>query len=182
MNDSNLSRLAPWNWFKHENDRPQQGVSRSTSPSSFSRFHDEIDRLLNDTFKTFTVPSLFDEHKMDFWKNTDLIFRPKVDISESAESYMISVELPGVEQKDLKVSVQNDHLVIHGEKRSEETREAESYHTIERRYGHFQRVLNLPEDAKSNSISAEFKNGVLKITIGRDKSKTTSHQRNIPIS
>ncbi|RUO60842.1 heat-shock protein Hsp20 [Pseudidiomarina marina] len=181
MNDSNLSRLAPWNWFKHESDKPQQG-NRSSSLTPFSRFHDEMDRLLNDTFKTFTVPRLFDEHNADFWKNTDVIFRPKVDISESPEQYSISVELPGVEKKDLKLSVEGNYLTIQGEKRSEETRKNDNYHTIERRYGHFQRVLNLPDDVKADSVSATFKNGVLHISIGRDKSKSTSDQREIPIS
>lgn len=92
---------------------------------------------------------------------------PRIDVSETAKEVRITAELPGVEEKDVEVTLQGDTLVIRGEKRSEseekDEREGRHYHRIERSYGSFQRSFALPNDLAADKVTAEFKNGVLTV-------------------
>ena len=93
--------------------------------------------------------------------------KPSVDIKENKKNYKISVEVPGVEESDIKLELVDGSLVIRGEKRQENEDKDEHYHSVERSYGSFQRVLSLPEDVNEDDIDAKFKNGVLTITAPR---------------
>ena len=85
------------------------------------------------------------------------------------KQYVISLEVPGVSDKDLKVELQDDLLIIHGEKKLEHQEEKDGIYHMERSYGSFQRVLTLPADALSSGIKAMSKAGVLEITVPRQK-------------
>jgi HSP20 family protein len=90
---------------------------------------------------------------------------PRLDVSETDKEIEVSADLPGLDKKDIDISLENDILVIKGE-RKEEFRETDKHvHRMERRYGSFYRSLRLPVDVKSDAIEASFKNGVLKITL-----------------
>jgi HSP20 family protein len=90
---------------------------------------------------------------------------PKLDLSETKDAYMIKAEIPGVEQKDLSVSLQDQTLTIKGEKHKEKEEKDEKYHRIERSWGEFTRSIMLPGAAETEKVDATFKNGVLTITL-----------------
>jgi HSP20 family protein len=97
---------------------------------------------------------------------------PKVEVQENGRSYTISVELPGLDQKDVKVLVEDDMLTISGEKHVE--RSDEKTHYSERSYGGFTRAFTLPSDADRDGISANFAKGVLSLHIPKS---ANGHER-----
>jgi HSP20 family protein len=88
---------------------------------------------------------------------------PNVEVKENDKTYAVSVELPGLDEKDVKVTVDNDLLTISGEKKVERT--DEKTHFSERSYGSFTRSFSLPADADRNAVSAKFAKGVLTLEI-----------------
>src|SRR5512138_1827079 len=90
---------------------------------------------------------------------------PKLDLSETKDAYVIKAEIPGVEQKDLSVSLQNQILTIKGEKHQEKEEKDEQHHRIERSWGEFSRSIMLPGAAETEKVDATFKNGLLTITL-----------------
>jgi len=90
---------------------------------------------------------------------------PVVDIYEDENKLTIEAELPGLSQKNIDVKVENNTLIIKGEKKFEKEDKKDNYHRIERFYGTFQRSFLLPETVDSEKIKAEYKNGVLDISI-----------------
>ncbi len=90
---------------------------------------------------------------------------PAVDILEKDKEIIIKAEIPGVEKKDIDISVQKNTLVIKGEKKYEEERKEQNYHRVERCYGTFQRSFVLPEYVEAEKIKATFKDGVLTLTL-----------------
>jgi HSP20 family protein len=90
---------------------------------------------------------------------------PKVEVKENDKSYSVSVELPGLDEKDVKVQLDDDVLTISGEKKAEKT--DEKTHYSERSYGSFTRAFTLPDDADRDGISATFSKGVLTLEIAK---------------
>jgi len=91
------------------------------------------------------------------------------DVVENKKSYDITLELPGVEEKDIDVSVDAGILTIKGEKRSEETKDEQDYYMRERHFGSFQRSFQLPDDVNADKIAASHVNGVLTVKLPRKK-------------
>lgn len=90
---------------------------------------------------------------------------PKVEVKESDKAYTVTVELPGLDEKDVKVQVEDDVLTISGEKKVEQT--DEKMHYTERSYGSFTRAFTLPADADREGIAARFAKGVLVLEIAK---------------
>lgn len=90
---------------------------------------------------------------------------PSVDISETKKNFIGKAELPGLDAKDVKVSLSGDLLTIKGEKKREEEEKDEHHHYIERYSGSFQRSFQLPTSVKGDKVEATFEKGVLKVTI-----------------
>jgi len=90
---------------------------------------------------------------------------PKLDVSETKDAYMVKAEIPGVDQKDLSVSLQNQILTIKGEKHKDKEEKDEKYHRVERSWGEFTRAIALPGAADTEKVNATFKEGVLTITL-----------------
>jgi len=90
---------------------------------------------------------------------------PSVDISETKDNFVVKAELPGLEAKDVNVSISGDVLTIKGEKKTEEEEKDEHYHCVERYSGSFQRVFQLPSGVKTDMIEATFDKGVLRVTL-----------------
>jgi HSP20 family protein len=90
---------------------------------------------------------------------------PSVDISETKNSFVVKAELPGLEAKDINVSISGDMLTIKGEKKKEEEEKDEHHHYVERYYGSFQRTFQLPSTVKTEKIDATFDKGVLKVKL-----------------
>jgi HSP20 family protein len=90
---------------------------------------------------------------------------PKVDISESKDAVVVKAEIPGVEQKDINVSLQDQVLTIKGEKHHEKEEKDEKYHRIERSWGAFTRAFRMPAAVAGDKVTATFKDGTLTVTL-----------------
>jgi HSP20 family protein len=90
---------------------------------------------------------------------------PRVDVREDEKQLTIEAELPGLDEKDIKVSLQDGVLSISGEKSFEKKDERADYHVMERRYGSFRRALRIPDAVDENAINAKFDKGVLTVTL-----------------
>lgn len=90
---------------------------------------------------------------------------PTVDITETDSGFEIHAELPGVAQEDVKVSVTDNLLTIKAEKNQKQETENKSYHRVERKYGTFQRSFTLPRHVDTGNIKADYKDGILTLTI-----------------
>jgi HSP20 family protein len=132
--------------------KPTSQVDASPFPAPSGALQREINRL----FSSFDSgwPTL-----------TNFEFDPRTDVVEAEDSIKISAELPGLEQKDVKVELVDDLLTISGEKKSEKNEKTEKQHVVERTYGRFSRSLRLPEGVKTEDIAAQIQNGVLTVTV-----------------
>ena len=90
---------------------------------------------------------------------------PSVDLSETKDGFTVKAELPGLNAKDVDVSLSVNILTIKGERKKEEEKKDEHHHYVERSYGSFQRSFQLPVEVKSDKIEATFDKGILKITL-----------------
>jgi HSP20 family protein len=90
---------------------------------------------------------------------------PSMDVSETKDSLVCKVEVPGMEQKDIQISLQESLLTIKGEKKQEKEEKEEHYHRIERSYGAFTRSLRLPVAVDAGKVTATVKHGVLTVTL-----------------
>ncbi|PMR73857.1 Hsp20/alpha crystallin family protein [Billgrantia endophytica] len=175
----NLQKFTPWNWFKSERaDAP--APSSLTEPrrgeiTPLLGMHQELDRWMDNVMRQFGMPSL----ESRFGDMPGLL-RPQLDIAERESEYLISIEVPGVEEKDIKLALDDHRLVIEGEKRQESRTEEDHFSRVERSYGSFRRVLDLPADARAEEISASFANGVLTVQVPRS-AEAKPPRRDIPI-
>ncbi|MGB4467190.1 MAG: Hsp20/alpha crystallin family protein [Azovibrio sp.] len=185
--DLDLKKWAPWNWFKKEQEERQTASSAlpvqrtpatSGAVSPILQLHREMERLFDDTFRGFglSVPGL--SPLPSEWAG---MLKPALDIHETDKQYKITLEVPGVEEKDIQITVDDEVLLVRGEKRQEQEQDEGGFHRVERAYGSFQRALNLPEDADQDSIKAVFKNGVLTITMDKRAVSASKQGRLIPI-
>jgi len=92
-------------------------------------------------------------------------FSPSADAMSKDDYYEISIELPGVDEKDIDVSIQNGSLSVRGEKHAQHEENDNNYYFSERRYGAFERIFRLPEDVREDAIKATFRNGVLNLRL-----------------
>lgn len=103
-------------------------------------------------------------------KRTDS-FVPGIDISETGDQFLVSVELPGMKKEDIDVSLDNGQLTISGERKFEEKEDGKRYHRVETHYGTFSRSFQLPDNVDEESITATYENGLLNITIDKTEDK-----------
>jgi HSP20 family protein len=96
-------------------------------------------------------------------------FTPSVDVKENEKEVIIKAELPGVEEKDIDVTVTNDSVTIKGEKKEEKEDKNKNYYYMERSYGSFCRVIPLEAEIESGKAEARFKNGILDIKIPKNQ-------------
>jgi HSP20 family protein len=92
-------------------------------------------------------------------------FVPALDLSETAEGYLVEAALPGIKPEDVEVTVENNVLTIKGETRKETDDKQRNFHRVERRFGTFQRTIGLPTTVKADAIQASLTNGVLRLEI-----------------
>jgi HSP20 family protein len=166
-----LKKLAPWNWFKKEEEHqpvtlPVQRYGQPRHPSPIAHLHQEIDRMFDGFFRGFGLPSMGFGRELAPLAQSEWL-KPTLDLAANDKEYTISVELPGVEEKDVHLELAGDTLVIKGEKKQEREEKDKNYYRMERSYGSFQRVLSLPEDVEQDGIAAAYKHGILTITIPR---------------
>ncbi|MBI2560166.1 MAG: Hsp20/alpha crystallin family protein [Planctomycetes bacterium] len=118
---------------------------------SFTSLRDEMNQLFDDFFK-----------KRPFFETA---WSPELDVSETNDNVIVKAEVPGLDPKDIDISISGDTLTLKGEKKEEKHENDRYYHRIERRYGSFMRSVTLPESVDSEKVKAECKNGILEITL-----------------
>ena len=122
---------------------------------SFLSLVPEID-IFDRFFNSLELPTLFRGEEMVV---------PNFDISETEKEYVISGEIPGIDVKDLNVTLTDGIITIKGEKKKETEEKEETYHCIERHYGSFERSFRVPDKVKTDKLDANYKDGVLKLTL-----------------
>lgn len=130
---------------------------RSTVPNIFS----EMDDMVKKTWFDFPFHNLQED--------MDINWSPRIDVSETDNSLEIVADLPGMEKKDISVSLEDNLLIIKGEKKEEKESKDKHYHTIERRSGSFYRAIRLPLEVENKKIDATFKDGVLTLNLPKSK-------------
>ncbi len=145
-------------------------AGRSFIRHPLTSLQSEIDRVFGDFFPSFDLSK--------FRESADAgAIVPKIDFSETDSGYELAVEVPGVADKDLEVSVKNGVLKIKGEKKKETEEKTQEFIRKERTYGSYYRAMTLPEDADEPNITARYVDGVLRITMPKSpEAKTTSHK------
>src|SRR5579872_3293441 len=94
-------------------------------------------------------------------------FLPPVDILENEHDFVLKLEIPGVDQKDVQITLENNTLSVRGERKLEKEEKEESFRRVERRYGTFVRTFTLPNTIDPEHVNAEYANGILKITLAK---------------
>ena len=130
---------------------------------------DEVDRLFDDFCAGFAAP-MFRRRRLDAdpWRRFQGMFEgtfPNADVVEGEKDYRITAELPGMAEQDVEIALLGDVLTLKGEKKAEHAEKDRNRYVSERRFGSFQRSFALPDDADPEKIVAEFKNGVLAVTV-----------------
>jgi len=129
-------------------------TERGTDPFSYLR--SQINRVFDDFWgESRLAPQR--EMAADFW--------PQVDVTETGKEIKVSAEIPGVEPKDIDVSVEDGMLTIKGEKKYEREEKEKGQYRMERGYGSFERAIELPAEVDESKAKAEFKKGVLRLTL-----------------
>jgi HSP20 family protein len=136
---------------------PTARWSEDTDP--FLAMRREMNRLFDDVFGGFGLPTAFGPALRQ------MPVAPKIDVSETDNEIQVTAEMPGIDQNDVEVLLEDDRLIIRGEKKEEREDKDRNYHLRERVEGAFSRTLPLPFAPDPNQVKAEFKNGVMTITI-----------------
>lgn len=106
---------------------------------------------------------------------------PSVDISETDSAYLIKGEIPGVKKEDIKVTLERGMLTIQGERKQKKEEKGEKFYRCECSYGNFVRSFRIPEDADESAIKADFKDGMLNVSINKS-AKAKARAVNISVS
>jgi HSP20 family protein len=126
----------------------------ATFPSDIFTMQREMNKMFDNFFRGGDEPGLLNGNWM-----------PAVDVAEGDNDYVVKIELPGVNKDDVKITLESNILTIRGEKKAEKETKEKNYHRIERSYGSFQRSFTLPTSVKNDKIDAEYKDGILSITL-----------------
>jgi len=124
----------------------------------FERMRSEMDRLWNSFFERGTLRG----EEGGEWL-------PSLDIAETKNEIVVKAEVPGLEAKDIDISLSEGLLTIKGDKKQEREEKEENYHLVERSYGTFTRSIRIPNEVQSDKINASYKNGVLKIVLPKSE-------------
>ena len=160
-----MGDLIPWG---RQNSAPPS-VYREEERSPFLSLRRDIDRLFDDMFRG-AMPTLGMGHGTMAW--------PSIDVSESDCEIRISAEVPGMSEKDVELLVEDGVLVLRGENKSETEDKDRGY--SERFFGRFERRIALPSSVDDKAAKADFRNGVLTVTL--PKSEEAERGRRIPIN
>jgi HSP20 family protein len=120
----------------------------------FATLQDRINRVFRDSYSTSQDDSL-----------TTSSFAPAVDVYEDEHKVSLKIEVPGIDEKDIDVRVENNTLTVHGERKIEKEEKEENYRRVERQYGSFTRTFTLPQTVDTENVSATYDKGVLKIAL-----------------
>lgn len=150
-------------------DALNQGVFPNIGPfSMMRRLSEEMDRAFASTFGLSR-----DTGETGLWS-------PTIEVREREGNLEVAAELPGMKKDDVKVECTDDGLIIEGERRQEHVETQRGFHRSERSYGHFYRMIPLPQGAQTDKAKAEFKDGLLQVRVPILENKRQNRQ--IPIA
>lgn len=147
-------------------------VERSEWRHPFESFQREIDRVFNGFFDDFGG---FGSDFFGLGRGDS--FSPRIDVSQDKNGLNIAAELPGMDEKDIEVSLKDGLLLIKGEKTHDDKKEGKDYYHVERSYGSFQRSIRVPEEVDPDRIEASFKKGLLKIKLPKSEKEQEKARR-----
>lgn len=135
----------------------------------FDSIHQELNNFLRDTFLTHAIGNPLNIRKMATW-------RPLIEVRQNDKNYKIKVQLPGVKKEDISIELDNDFMTITAEineekEQKEESEKNERCHTSEFRYGKYQRTISFDAPVKTDDSRAEYRDGVLMITVPKQEIK-----------
>lgn len=161
----NVRDLVPWS----RGNRERNLAARSDFTSPVESLHREMNRLFDDVFRSFDGSRLWGGREA--W--------PSVDVEETDKDYQVTAELPGLEERDVEVFLQDGLLTVRGEKKLESESRNRSY--SERFYGRFERQITLDRDVDESAVKATFKNGILTVTVPKN-ARAIERTKRIPIN
>jgi HSP20 family protein len=159
--------LIPWNWGK------RQVPVRRERTEPLRSLQEDINRAFDSFWRRFDLP-------LTSLSSSWSVSMPSVDVAETENEIEITAELPGMDEKDIDVSVAEGVLTIRGEKKSEVEKQEKDYYLQERTFGSVERVIPLPDSVNLDSASATFKNGVLTVKLAK-KPEAVASMKRIPI-
>lgn len=109
------------------------------------------------------------------WRGSRKGFTPTTDVVETDKAFEVTVDLPGMKPEELAIELKNGQLWINGEKKEEKEEKGKTYHRMERYYGSFQRVVPLPTAVDEEKIAADYKQGVLRVTLPKSEAVQPRH-------
>ncbi len=122
----------------------------------FSTVQDRLNRLFRESYGEGREEAL-----------TTSTFAPPVDVYEDAHNITLKIEVPGIDEKDIDVQIENNTLTVHGERKFEKEEKEENYRRVERQYGSFTRSFTLPNTVDAEHIQAHYDKGILKIQLAK---------------
>lgn len=143
-------------------------VTRGGNP--IATFQDEVNKLFHDFFGDVSFPR---------WSQSgsEFTMSPALDVVENDKNYQITAELPGMDIKDVTITVTDGYVTLKGEKKQESKEEHEGYFRQERSWGSFQRVVAMPDTANFDKAEAVMKNGVLTVTLPKKAGAQTKERK-----
>lgn len=144
---------------------------QSSEDNPLLSLRNNIDRLFDNFFRGIDISP---------FAATPATFSPSIDVADSGKELKVTMELPGMNEKDIDVSLTRNSLTIQGEKKDETEEKGSSYHRMERVYGSFTRTIPLPVEVNVDGARANYKKGVLSITIPKTE-KSIKEAKRIPV-
>lgn len=141
------------------------------SPMPIESLRREVDRMFDEFWRDFELPR---------WTDGNHLIATRVDVSEDDKEVQVTAELPGLEEKDVDVSLSEGVLTIRGEKKQESEKDEKDYRLMERTYGSFYRTIPVGSGIKEDNVKASFKNGVLTVTLPKTEEAKAKVKR-IPL-
>ncbi|MBN2377153.1 MAG: Hsp20/alpha crystallin family protein [Sedimentisphaerales bacterium] len=160
-----LGDLVPWKRRQRDLD------VRRDYGSPFQSLAQEMNRLFDD------FRGRFDIEPFGFSRGEVGTFMPNVDITENDKEVQVTCELPGIDEKNIDITLSKDSITIKGEKKQETENQGRDYYRMERSYGSFQRMVPLPAEIDEDKTQAEFKKGVLIIKLPKTAEAQRTHKR-----
>jgi HSP20 family protein len=166
INMSLNNSLIPWRWTKHN-------LPIRREDNEFPVFNSVIQHDFNQIFDDFFTGSRW---PILAWEGKG-IFEPCLDLTETEKELRVTVELPGLDEKDIDLSIANGALTIKGEKRQEKEDNIHGQIRVERSYGSFQRVTAVPCEINQDKVEATFKKGILTITLPKTELEQSNSKK-----
>jgi HSP20 family protein len=157
-----LREIVPWRWGGLRRWEPNEGPFVGFRRQMES-LHKEMDRLFDEVT---SEPARFELSPQGLGRG---LVMPDIDETEDDKAFHVSIELPGMDEKDVDITLSGRLLTIRGEKKEDEKEEGKDFYRRERNYGAFRRTLELPGEVDESKIEASFKKGVLRVELPKTK-------------